>query len=99
MRQRQGNDLQIAEREGAINNPWFGMEITGRNDATIERVNEHAFDVFHGFGIGIDWNRALAQVTETAAIVQAHNMVGMRMSENNGVEPLNVLAQTLDAEL
>src|SRR5271154_275389 len=38
VRQGQGDDFQIAERERRVNDVWFGMKISLRNRATVKGV-------------------------------------------------------------
>ena len=51
----------------------------------------------HRLLVGINRQRAVPQIAETPAIVQAHDMVGVRVGENDGVEPADVFPQALDA--
>ncbi len=98
VRQGQGDDFQIAERERSVNDVRFGMKITFPDRASIKGVSEDPLQVVHRSFAGINWQRTFAQITETAAIVQAHDVVGVRMGEDHRVEPADVFAQALHAE-
>src|SRR5215813_973260 len=78
----------------------FRNEITGPPGPVMKCVREYTAQVGHGGFIRIDRQTfAAAQITKTPAIVQSHDMVSMRMSKNDCIQPANVFAQHLDAEL
>src|SRR6185503_10810171 len=69
------------------------------NWAAIKRVSEDTLQIIHRRLAGIDRQGiAAAQITETAAIIQSHDVVGVRMSKNDGIQPANILAQDLNSK-
>ena len=100
MRQPQGHHLQVAELERAGDDVRFGNKVALRPRPVVEGVAEHAPQVVHGCLVGIDGQRlAAAQVAEAAAVVQTHDMIGVGVGEQHRVQPLDLLAQHLEAEL
>ena len=100
VRQRERGDLEVPEHKGPVDDARFGYKVTSGPRTVVECVSEDPPQIVHcGFvsinGQGI----AAAQIAETPAIVQAHDMVGMGMGEQGGVEPLNILPQHLKAKL
>src|SRR5205814_4575363 len=74
-------------------------EITSRPGAIMEGIGEHTLQISHRGLCGINRKRlAAAQIAKPAAVVQSHDMIGMRMGEENCVEPANVFAQHLHPE-
>jgi len=97
--QRQGNDLEIAEGEGPSDHAGVGLEVTARDGLAGEGVLEDPLKVGHGLGRGVDGQWGVAQIAEAPAIVQAHDMVGVAVSEEDRVERADVLAEDLHPEL
>ena len=99
MRQPQGHNLQVAELKWAGDDVRLGDEITLRPRSVVEGVAEHALQIVHRCFVRIDRQRlAASQVAETAAVVQAHDMIGMGVGEQHRVEPADLLPQYLEAE-
>ena len=74
-------------------------EVTSRPWAIMERIGENAFQIVHRRRCRINRKRlAAAQVAKPAAVVQSHNVIRMRMREEDRVQPANVFAQHLDAK-
>src|SRR5438874_13116450 len=74
-------------------------EVTSRPWAIMERIGEHTLQVSHRGLCSINRKRlAAAQIAKPAAIVQSHNVIGMRMGEENRVQPADVFAQHMDAK-
>ena len=67
--------------------------------AAIEDVAEAALDGGHGVGRGVDGNLALLAEVEGTHVVEAHDVVGMRVSEDHRVEAVDTGAQRLRAEI
>jgi len=72
--------------------------ITGKWIGPFESEEKNALEVGHGFSRGVDWHRT-ALPGKTPQIVEAHDMVGVRMSENDGVDATNIFPQGLGAEI
>ena len=99
MRQRQRGDFQIANRERPVHHARFGNEIALRPRAVVKSVSKDALQITHGRGAGVDRQRSSAtQVAKPPAIIQPHDVVGVRVGEKDRVEPVDSLAQTLQAE-
>ena len=66
----------------------------------MERVSENALQVVHRCLSRIDWEGlSTTQIAKPPAVVQSHYMIGVRVGENDRVEPPDIFAQHLDAEL
>src|SRR5690606_22782876 len=91
-------DGEIAELEGAIDRARVGMEVAPGNWAAIEGVDEDALEVLESFGGGVDGKRTFAEIAKAAAIVEAHDVIGMGVGDDDGIEPADVLAEALEAE-
>jgi hypothetical protein len=66
----------------------------------VKGVSEHAAEIIHGDLIGVNGQcTAAAQVAEPAAVVESHDVICVGMSEQDCVEPADILAQHLDAKL
>ena len=100
VRQRQRHNLQISQRERAVDDMRLGEKIALRNRLAGEGVLEDPPQVLHRLFPGINRQRRSApQIAKPPAIVQSHNVIGMGMGEDHRVEPADVFAQHLDAEL
>src|SRR5882724_2424396 len=99
MWQGKGNDLEITKNKSPGDQPRFGNKITPGPRAAVKCVSEDAGKVFHGGLVGIDGQgRPASQVAKPPAIIQPHYVVGVGMGEEDGIEPVYLLAQHLDAE-
>ena len=99
MREGQRDDFQIADFERAVHDVRFGNKITPGPRAVVKGVGKDAAQVGHRRRVGIDRQRLVAaQITKAAAVVQPHDVVGVRVGEDHGVEPAQVFTQALDAE-
>src|SRR3954465_3508484 len=100
MRQGEWGDLEVAQSELARDKMRFGDEVTPWPRPVVKSVREHAAKVVHRWLVRIDGQRlATSQIAKPAAIVQAHDVVGMRMGEDNRIQPANVLPQHLEPKL
>src|SRR6266404_4396168 len=77
----------------------FRNEVTSRPWAIMKRIGEHTLQIIHCplcsiYGKGL----ATAQIAKTAAVIQAHDVIGMRMGEDDSVQPADVFAQHLNAK-
>src|ERR1043166_2808961 len=50
--------------------------------------SENAAEIFHGGGAGVNGQRTAELIAKAPAIIEAHNVVGMRMRENDGINPI-----------
>ena len=93
----------MISRSPSVNGPLidvrFGMEITLPDRPPVEGVDKNPLERVHRGRVRIDRQRPIAQIAEPAAIVQAHDVVGVRVRENHRVEPVDFFAQALHAEL
>ena len=68
--------------------------------AIVKSEGKHAPQIAHGLFVGVNRQGfAAAQITKAPAIIQAHDVVGVRVRENDRIEPADAFAQTLDAKL
>src|SRR6266403_151772 len=99
MRKWQRNNIQISDCKWAFDQSLFRNKITSRPGAVMKSIREHPRKILHRHLIRIDGQAsAPSQVAEPSAIVQAHDMVRMRMREKDGIQPTDVFTQHLDAE-
>ena len=100
MRQGMGGDLQISDFKRSIDHVLFRDKITPRPGATVKSIRKYAPQILHCLLAGVNGQRlATARITKAAAIIQSHNVVRVGMSENDCIEPADILAQTLDPKL
>ena len=76
------------------------MEIALRHRPILEGVAEDAPEIVHRRFVGVDGERfAVAQVAETTAVVEAHDVVGVSVGEEHRVDVADLLPQDLEPEL
>ena len=98
MREGQGSNFKIAEIERAGDFAWVRREIAAPMDFAIEGVAENAAEVGHRGRTGINRQRAPELIAEAAAIIEAHDVIGVRVRENDGVDHADFFAEHLEAE-
>ena len=98
MRQRERRDLQIAEKKRPVDHAGIGREVAGKMRAIVKRVIVHALEGGHGFLVGIERELALLNRAEATAVIQAHDMVGVGVSDDDRVEPVDLFAKALESE-
>ena len=76
----------------------LGLQIIWNRIARIEREPKHALQIAHRFGGCIDRHRA-SRVRKTPQIIKAHDVIGVRMRENDRIDTANILAQRLCSEI
>src|ERR1700694_983885 len=76
----------------------FRFQIIRNGVCGLERELKNTFEIAHCFGRGINRHRP-ARVRKSAKVVEAHNMVGVRVRENDSVDATNVFAQRLGSEI
>src|ERR1700730_17480684 len=87
------------ERKGALDQMGFWMHVSTEGSIDVERVKEGPVQVLHGVFRRIDGNSTAIDRTESSEVVESHNVICMRMSIKNGVQLLNIRAESLDSEL
>ena len=75
------------------------FQIAGKRIQALNANSKHALQVRHRFGRCINRHRAATFPTEAAQIVKAHDVVGVRMREDNRIEVPNIFAQRLRPEI
>jgi hypothetical protein len=75
---------------------WF--QITGKWIGPFEGEEKNALKIGHGFGRGIDRHRT-ALPGKAPQIIEAHDVIGVRMGENDGVDAADIFAQGLGAKI
>ena len=66
---------------------------------SLEDVREGGAKRRHAAGFGINGNRHLLPEIEHARIIEAHDVVGVAVGENHGIQAGHALAQSLRAEV
>ena len=96
VRQIKRRHVQVADLERPGDQARLGDEVPFGPRPVVKRVGEHAGQIAHRAFVGVNGQPLVpAQVAETPAIVQAHDVVGVRMSEQQRVQPPNLLSQRL----
>ena len=72
----------------------FRFQIPWNWIRSFEGKLEDALKVAHGFGRCVNRHRA-ARMREPPKIVEAHDVIGMRMSENHCIDSADIFAQRL----
>src|SRR5688500_16137791 len=99
MRQLKGRHLKIANSKKTVDDALFRDEVTPRPWSIVEGERKDTPQITHRiFGCINRQCLATAQVAKPAAVIEPHDVVGMRMRENDRVEPADVLSQALDAK-
>ena len=84
VRDRQRRDGQTAELERAGHRMRNHMHVARHRLLRIEGVVEDALDARQRLNRTVDRHRAAKQIAEAAQIVEAHDVVGMRVGEQHG---------------
>src|SRR5437879_4121610 len=99
VRQGQWGDPKITHVKRSVYNVRFGNEIPFGPGSSMKGVGENPPQILHRGLVSIHRQPLVtAQVAKAPAIIQAHDMVSMRMSEKHGVQPADVFAQHLNAK-
>ena len=86
------------KREGALDQMGFWMHVSSEGPFDVERVKESPVQVLHGILRRINGNPAAIARTESSEVVESHDVIRMRMSIKNGVQILNIRAESLNSE-
>ena len=77
----------------------FGFEVAGRGRGRLEGELVDALQVGHRFGRGIDRHPSAARRGEAPQIVETHDVVGVGVGHDDGIDFPDVFAQTLGAKI
>ena len=100
VRQRKRRHAQVANLKRAINDARLRDEVTLRPRPVVKSVSKDAPQRLHRLSARIDRQRLeAAQIAEAPAIVQPHDVVRVRVREDDRVQPVDFFAQHLDAKL
>ena len=94
-----GSDAQAVKGEGAINAVQRETGDGAEGGAGIENVREGALQGVECFLRGVDRERSLLLEIEGADVVEAEDVIGVAVGEENGVETLEAGAEGLVAEV
>ena len=75
---------------------WF--QIPGKGIECFEGKLEDPLKVAHGFNGGVDRHRA-AHMRKSPKIVEAHDVIGMRMSKDYCIDSADIFPQSLRPEI
>ena len=68
--------------------------------AIVKGVNENALQCFHRFRARINRQRLeSSEIAEPAAVIEPHDVIRVRVGEDDGVQPAQIFSQALNAEL
>ena len=87
-----------ADLEGTGDDFWGGSDVTWPAIFAIEGEFENALEIGHGFWGGVD-GEIFAAVAEGAEVIEAHDVIGMGVGEDHGVEAAEAFAEGLGAEI
>ena len=76
----------------------LGFQIVRKWVGPFKCEHENALEVGHGFGGGIDRHRT-ALPGKSTQIIEAHDVIGVRMSEHDGVDAADIFAQGLGTKI
>ena len=97
--QLEWGDLQVTDFEGPVDHMGLRVEIAEGNWVSPEGVIVDPSQRTEGLLGGIDRQRAFPQVTDAPAVVHAHDVICMRVGDENGVEIAEFFPQHLSAEI
>lgn len=92
-------DRGITEGEGAGDDVGIGFEVTAVSVLAVEGELEGAFEAFHGEGGGVDGEEAIVFEGESSEVVEAHDVVGMGVCDEDRVDGLDAFAEALLPEV
>ncbi len=97
MREIERGDVQVPDGKRPGHLAGVGGEVPAWGGA-VEGIRENPPDGTQGGRGGVDRDLGGAHVAVTAEIVHAHDVVGVGVSDDDGVQPADVLAQGLEPE-
>ena len=92
-------DFRAAKSESAFNQMRFWMYVPREARLAVECVKEDSVQVLHGVLRCIDRNPPAIDRTEPPEVIETHYMIRVRMGVENGIDFLNVRAESLNSEL
>ena len=95
----EGGDGGAAEAEGAVDFAWVWFEIAGVAVVAVEGEVEDTPEVVHGGVGGVDGEGFVRAEGEAAEFVEAHDVVGVGVGDEGGVEVADTGAEALLAEV
>src|ERR1700677_4763146 len=77
----------------------FRQHVSGESRSPVERIGKAISEAFHGFLRRINRNCGAACRTEPPQIIEAHDVIRMRMRVNHRIQTCYLLAEGLKPEL
>lgn len=98
MRHWQRSDQRLIEFKRTVDHVRLGLQIIWNRVAGVEREPKHALQIPHRFGRRIN-RHGTTRVRKPPEIIEAHDVIGMRVRENYRVHVANIFAQRLGPEI
>ena len=92
-------DFCLAEQKGTLNQMRFREHVPRKSRCSVECVSKAFFQALHGFPGSVDGDRTTIRRPESPEIIEAHDVIRMRMRIEDRIEPLYFLTESLNSEL
>jgi hypothetical protein len=99
VQQRYGNDLESAERERTADPEQRDLRYAAATRRRIEDVGEGAAQILERAIVGVARNRRLLQHVEAAYLVEAEDVIGVTVGEQNRIDARDAVGQRLFAQI
>lgn len=93
------HNVEVADLERAGDFMRDGANVVSALRAAVEGKLKDPAQVGHHAGRGVDRNIAPVELAESTQIVEAHDVIGVRMRVEDGVDLVDPLAQALGAKI
>ena len=98
VRYRQRDDLRVAQAEWAVHGMRLGMQVAGPAVLPVERKRKDLSQLLDRGLRAID-RQHFSTVAECPQIIEAHDVIRVRVRDHHGIEPPDVFTQRLRAEI
>ena len=95
---RQRREFRRAEQERSVDDVRLGADVAGKKILAVERKKIDAPQIVHRLRRGINRHRISVRA-KRPQIVEAHDVVGVRMRVDDSIERANFFPQTLRAKI
>ncbi len=77
----------------------FRQHVSGKSGRSVEGVGKAFLQILHGFLRGVDRDRTAVRRAEPPQIIEAHDVIRMRMRVDDSIQILKVFTKSLNPEL
>src|SRR3984957_10871831 len=99
MLDRDRMNFRVAQQKGAIDQMRLRQQITGKPRRSVKGIGKGSFQSMHGLLRRVNRNCVSTGRAESPEIIEAHNVVRMRMRIKDGIQILDLRAEDLNSEL